>query len=91
MTVRARTRLDRVRASAGIAKLAFQQIEDDLTGEIGAQELAEILREQAAADLLPAPTGMAPSCGGAVLRRNTRRRARGAIGVGCWRGPVITA
>ncbi|MEV0888879.1 hypothetical protein AB0J03_34395 [Streptomyces microflavus] len=40
-----RTRLDRVRAAAGIAKLALQQIEDDLTGEIGAQELAQILRE----------------------------------------------
>lgn len=40
-----RTRLDRVRASAGIAKLALQQIEDELTGEIGAQELAQILRE----------------------------------------------
>ncbi|WP_329374495.1 hypothetical protein [Streptomyces sp. NBC_01483] len=40
-----RTRLDRVRASAGIAKLALQQIEDELTGEIGAQELAEILCE----------------------------------------------
>lgn len=40
-----RTRLDRVRASAGIAKLALQQIEDELTGEIGAQELAEVLRE----------------------------------------------
>ncbi|MFJ3762529.1 hypothetical protein [Streptomyces sp. NPDC090080] len=45
MTGRTRTRLDRVRAAAGIAKLALQQIEDDLTGEIGAQELAEILRE----------------------------------------------
>ncbi|MFF9691053.1 hypothetical protein [Streptomyces sp. NPDC014623] len=40
-----RTRLDRVRAAAGIAKLALQQIEDDLTGEIGAQELAQVLRE----------------------------------------------
>ncbi|MFF7954111.1 hypothetical protein [Streptomyces griseorubiginosus] len=40
-----RTRLDRVRAAAGIAKLALQQIEDELTGEIDAQELAEILRE----------------------------------------------
>lgn len=40
-----RTRLDRVRAPAGIAKLALQQIEDELTGDIGAQELAEILRE----------------------------------------------
>jgi hypothetical protein len=40
-----RTRLDRVRASAGIAKLALQQIEDELTSDIGAQELAEIVRE----------------------------------------------
>ncbi|MET9556103.1 hypothetical protein [Streptomyces sp. NPDC006645] len=40
-----RTRLDRVRAVAGIAKLALQQIENELTGEIDAQELAEILRE----------------------------------------------
>jgi hypothetical protein len=40
-----RTRLDRVCASAGIAKLALQQIEEELTGEIGAQELAQILRE----------------------------------------------
>ncbi|MEU2730552.1 hypothetical protein ABZ650_22830 [Streptomyces griseoviridis] len=40
-----RTRLDRVRAATGIAKLALQQIEDELTGEIDAQELAEILRE----------------------------------------------
>ncbi|MDP9607774.1 hypothetical protein [Streptomyces demainii] len=40
-----RTRLDRVRASAGIVKLAIQQIEDDLGGEIDARELAEILRE----------------------------------------------
>ncbi|PJM98590.1 hypothetical protein CG740_34670 [Streptomyces sp. CB01201] len=41
-----RTRLDRVQAAAGIAKLALQQIEDELTAdEIGAQELAQILRE----------------------------------------------
>ncbi|MFI5726914.1 hypothetical protein [Streptomyces cyaneofuscatus] len=45
MSGRSRTRIDRVRASAGIAKLALQQIEDDLTGEIGGQELAQILRE----------------------------------------------
>ncbi|MEV7683216.1 hypothetical protein AB0O64_32445 [Streptomyces sp. NPDC088341] len=45
MTARTRTRLERVRAAVGIAKLALQQIEDELTGEIGAQELAEILRE----------------------------------------------
>ncbi|MDL5206671.1 hypothetical protein [Streptomyces sp. ALI-76-A] len=40
-----RTRIDRVRASAGIVQLALQQIEDELRGEIGAQELAEVLRE----------------------------------------------
>lgn len=40
-----RTRLDRVRASAGIAKLALQQIEDELTGDIDAQELAKVLLE----------------------------------------------
>ncbi|MGR8012254.1 hypothetical protein [Streptomyces hypolithicus] len=40
-----RTRLDRVRGSLGIAQLALQQIEDELTGEVGAQELAQILRE----------------------------------------------
>ncbi|MFE7268049.1 hypothetical protein ACFU9B_39610 [Streptomyces sp. NPDC057592] len=45
MTPAARTRLERVRAWAGIVKLAVQQIEDDLTPDIGAQELAEILRE----------------------------------------------
>ncbi|MGW0669773.1 hypothetical protein [Streptomyces sp. NPDC002746] len=40
-----RTRLDRVQAAAGIAKLALQQIEDELTGDVAAQELAQILRE----------------------------------------------
>ncbi|MGW2769805.1 hypothetical protein [Streptomyces sp. NPDC001275] len=40
-----RTRLDRVRASVGIAALALQQIEDDLTADIDAQELAAIPRE----------------------------------------------
>ncbi|HWU05627.1 MAG TPA: hypothetical protein VN520_04375 [Streptomyces sp.] len=45
MTGRPRTRLDRVRASVGIAQLALQQIQDELTGEISAQELAQILRE----------------------------------------------
>ncbi|MFZ3491703.1 hypothetical protein ACODT5_00425 [Streptomyces sp. 5.8] len=45
MTGRTRTRLDRVRASAGIVQLALQQIQDELTGEVGAQELAQILRE----------------------------------------------
>ncbi|QHC23230.1 hypothetical protein [Streptomyces sp. GS7] len=45
MTAQTRTRIDRVRASAGIAQLAVRQIEDELTGEIGAEEVAEILRE----------------------------------------------
>jgi len=41
-----RTRLDRVRASLGIAQLALQQIEDDLNADdIDASELAAILRE----------------------------------------------
>ncbi|MFE6946074.1 hypothetical protein [Streptomyces chartreusis] len=46
MTGRARSRLDRVRASAGIGQLAFQQIEDDLAADdVDARELAAILRE----------------------------------------------
>ncbi|WP_328884684.1 hypothetical protein [Streptomyces sp. NBC_00299] len=41
-----RTRLDRIRASACIATLALQQIEDDLNADdIDAHELAAILRE----------------------------------------------
>ncbi|MGW5640937.1 hypothetical protein [Streptomyces sp. NPDC003832] len=39
------TRTDRVRASAGIVQLALQQIEDELRGQIGAQELVKSLRE----------------------------------------------
>ncbi|WP_327749883.1 hypothetical protein [Streptomyces europaeiscabiei] len=46
MTGRSPTRLDRVRASLGIAQLALQQIEDDLTpDDVDAPELAAILRE----------------------------------------------
>lgn len=45
MTPAARTRLERVRASAGIVKLAAQQIEDELGGPIDAEFLAETLRE----------------------------------------------
>ncbi|MFC8273835.1 hypothetical protein ACFUJR_15180 [Streptomyces sp. NPDC057271] len=45
MTPAARTRLERVRASAGIVKLAVQQIEDELGGSIDAEFLAETLRE----------------------------------------------
>lgn len=44
-TPRPRARVDRVRGAAGTARLALQQIEDELTGDITAQELAEILRE----------------------------------------------
>nr|WTB12128.1 hypothetical protein OG546_50120 [Streptomyces antimycoticus] len=41
-----RTRVDRARASAGIAMLALQQIEDELArDDVTAQELAEIVRE----------------------------------------------
>ncbi|MFJ9931361.1 hypothetical protein ACIRU5_35755 [Streptomyces misionensis] len=41
-----RTRLERVRASVGIAALALKQIQDDLTADdIVAPELAAILRE----------------------------------------------
>ncbi|MCF3180014.1 hypothetical protein IPZ70_08675 [Streptomyces polychromogenes] len=46
MNGRSRTRLDRVRGSLGIAQLALQQIQDDLTADdIDAPELAAILRE----------------------------------------------
>jgi hypothetical protein len=43
---RSRTRLERVRAAAGIAALALQQIEDDLKADgLDPAELAAILRE----------------------------------------------
>lgn len=46
MTGRPRTRLERVRASVGIASLALQHIEDDLSADdVGQEELAAILRE----------------------------------------------
>jgi hypothetical protein len=46
MTGRSRTRLDRVRASLGIAQLALQQVQDDLNAnDVDAPELAAILRE----------------------------------------------
>ncbi|MFE7706355.1 hypothetical protein ACFU6I_11260 [Streptomyces sp. NPDC057486] len=45
-TTRPSTRLDRVRAWVGIAQLALQQIEDDLSAaDVGQEELAAILRE----------------------------------------------
>ncbi len=40
-----RTRIDRVRASAGIIQLALQQIEDELRGPFHAEFLAETRRE----------------------------------------------
>ncbi|MFL4910714.1 hypothetical protein ACJ6WF_48400 [Streptomyces sp. MMS24-I2-30] len=41
-----RTRIERVRAAAGIASLTLQQIEDDLTADdVDQEELAAILRE----------------------------------------------
>ncbi|MGW7260657.1 hypothetical protein [Streptomyces sp. NPDC054834] len=41
-----RTRIERVRAAAGIASLALQQIEDDLrASDVDTEELAAILRE----------------------------------------------
>jgi hypothetical protein len=41
-----RTRIERVRAAAGIASLALQQVEDDLTADdVDQEELAAILRE----------------------------------------------
>ncbi|WP_185832233.1 hypothetical protein [Streptomyces sp. WAC 04229] len=46
MTGQRRTRLERVRAAAGIASLALQQIEDDLSADdVDQEELAAILRE----------------------------------------------
>ncbi|MFE6526075.1 hypothetical protein [Streptomyces sp. NPDC057794] len=46
MTGHSRTRLERVRASVGIASLALQQIQDDLgADDVGAAELAAILGE----------------------------------------------
>ena len=41
-----RTRIERVRAAVGIASLALQQIEDDLSADdVDTEELAAILRE----------------------------------------------
>ncbi|MFJ5901675.1 hypothetical protein ACIQFZ_41475 [Streptomyces sp. NPDC093064] len=66
-----RTRLDRVRASVGIAALALQQIEDDLTADIDAQELAAILRELH--EDIDAPSGLFPAL--AQLVTTAARRA----------------
>uniref|UniRef100_UPI002F912DEC hypothetical protein n=1 Tax=Streptomyces virginiae TaxID=1961 RepID=UPI002F912DEC len=69
---RTRTRLDRVRASVGIAQLALQQIEDDLgADDVDARELAAILRElQEAIDV---PGGLFPAL--AQLLTTAARRA----------------
>ncbi|MGW5679043.1 hypothetical protein ACWEV4_28865 [Streptomyces sp. NPDC003860] len=45
MTAATRTRLERVRSSIGIAKLAVQQLEDELGGPVDAELLAGLLRE----------------------------------------------
>ncbi|MFD4613049.1 hypothetical protein ACFWOT_34275 [Streptomyces sp. NPDC058440] len=66
-----RTRLDRVRASVGIAALALQQIEHDLTADIDAQELAAILRELQ--EYIDAPGGLFPAL--AQLVTTAARRA----------------
>ncbi|WP_331719850.1 hypothetical protein OG217_37145 (plasmid) [Streptomyces sp. NBC_01023] len=60
MTARPCTRLDRVRASVGIAQLALQQIEDDLSADdVDQEELAAILRELIDEDTDP-PGGFIP-------------------------------
>jgi hypothetical protein len=67
-----RTRLDRVRASLGIAQLALQQIEDELNGDdVDARELAAILRELQ--DDLDVPGGLFPAL--AQLVSTAARRA----------------
>lgn len=67
-----RTRLDRVRASLGIAQLALQQIEDDLTADdIDAPELAGILRELQ--EDIDVPGGLFPAL--AQLVSTAARRA----------------
>ncbi|MER5312284.1 hypothetical protein ABT034_31405 [Streptomyces sp. NPDC002773] len=72
MTARPRTRLDRVRASLGIAQLALQQIEDDLSADdIEAPELAAILRELQ--EDIDVPGGLFPAL--AQLVSTAARRA----------------
>ncbi|MFI1293351.1 hypothetical protein ACH4VM_33740 [Streptomyces sp. NPDC020792] len=67
-----RTRLDRVRASVGIAALALQQIEDDLSAaDVDAQELAAILRELQ--EDIDVPGGLFPTL--AQLVATAARRA----------------
>jgi hypothetical protein len=60
VTGRSRTRLDRVRASLGIAQLALQQIEDDLNADdVDGPELAVILR--ALQEDIDVPGGLFPA------------------------------
>ncbi|MFC8996260.1 hypothetical protein ACFT7U_11210 [Streptomyces rochei] len=67
-----RTRLDRVRASLGIAQLALQQIEDDLNADdVDARELAAILRELQ--EDIDVPGGLFPAL--AQLVSTAARRA----------------
>jgi hypothetical protein len=67
-----RTRLGRVRASVGIAQLALQQIEDDLTADdIAAPEVAAILRELQ--EDIDVPGGLFPTL--AQLVSTAARRA----------------
>ncbi|MEU6444786.1 hypothetical protein [Streptomyces sp. NPDC047046] len=72
MTGRHRTRLERVRASVGIASLALQQIEDDLgADDVDAREFAAILRELQ--EDLDVPAGLLPAL--AQLVSTAARRA----------------
>ena len=67
-----RTRLDRVRASIGIAQLALQQIEDDVkAADVDQAELAAMLRELIEDTELPG--GLIPAL--AQLLTNAARRA----------------
>ncbi|MFE6818589.1 hypothetical protein [Streptomyces sp. NPDC057675] len=72
MTGRPRARLDRVRASLGIAQLALQQIEDDLSADdLDAPELTAILRELQ--EDIDVPGGLFPTL--AQLVSTAARRA----------------
>lgn len=74
MTGHTRTRLDRVRASLGIAQLALQQVQDDLTADdINGVELAAILRELH--EDTDVPNGLLPALAqlvGSTARRTER-------------------
>ncbi|WCD91117.1 hypothetical protein KPP03845_200078 (plasmid) [Streptomyces xanthophaeus] len=81
MTARSRTRLKRVRASVGIACLALQQIQDDLTADaVDQAELAAILRELIE-DTDP-PGGLIPALAQlvAVAARRAEQVASGRCG-----------